>query len=48
VDDMTAQWPEPPAERKARKERVRKQKTAKRREVEEIDTRTPSGKPLPY
>ena len=44
----SAEWPEPPAERKARKERVRKQKQGKRREPAPLDLRTPSGKPLPY
>ena len=45
---MTApQWPEPPAERQARKQRLRREKLA-RRPLPDIDTRTPSGKELPY
>lgn len=44
---MSAQWPEPPAERQARKQ-LRKQKRASRKELPEIDTRTPSGRKLPY
>ncbi len=43
----TTSWPEPPAERQARKQLV-KQRKAKSRDLPEIDTRTPSGKPLPY
>lgn len=44
---MSAQWPEPPAERQARKRRVQVKRAA-RRELPAVDTRTPSGKYLPY
>jgi hypothetical protein len=43
----TTNWPEPPAERQARKVRVQKRKAASK-SLPEIDTRTPSGKTLPY
>ncbi len=45
---MTAQWPEPPAERQQRKQRVQQQRKASRRTLPDIDTRTPKGKILPY
>lgn len=46
----SATWPETPAERQARKGQVRvqKRKQTARKAVAEIDTRTPSGKTLPY
>lgn len=44
----TTQWPEPASERQARKAQVRKQRQQARKPLPEIDTRTPSGKPLPY
>lgn len=47
---MTAnmrQWPEPAIERANRKQRVQKRR-AIRKALTAIDTRTPSGKPLPY
>lgn len=45
---MSATWPEPPAERQSRKARIQKRKQTARKAVAEIDTRTPSGKTLPY
>lgn len=44
---MSAQWPEPPAERQARKLK-QIQRRSVRKILPEIDTRTPSGRPLPY
>ncbi len=44
----STEWPEPPAERIARKERIKEQRKAKRRQPAPLDLRTPSGKTLPY
>lgn len=44
---MSPQWPEPPAERQARKQ-LKIQRRAARNTLPEIDRRTPSGKLLPY
>lgn len=41
------QWPEPSGERQARKQQ-QIQRRSVRRSLPEIDTRTPSGKILPY
>lgn len=41
-------WPEPPADRQSRKARVQKRKQTARKALEAIDTRTPSGKELPF
>jgi hypothetical protein len=40
-------WPEPPAERQARKQKMI-QKRGTRRDLPDVDTRTPSGRHLPY
>lgn len=45
---MTATWPETPSDRQARKAQLRKQRTAARKPLPAVDTRTPSGKVLPY
>lgn len=39
------QWPEPPAERQTR---IQKKRAMRAKALPVIDTRTPSGKTLPY